>query len=46
MGVEAPKGSEEPVARGPTDQGVWVIEVPEVDAEQVGQFRLPERGGY
>ena len=36
-GVEAPKGSEEPVACGPTDQEVLVVEVPDVDTEEVGE---------
>ena len=36
-GVEAPKGSEEPMARGPTDPEVLVIEVPDVDTEEVGE---------
>ena len=36
-GVEAPKGTEEPMVRGPTDQGVWVIGVPDVDTEEVGE---------
>ena len=35
--MEAPKGSQEPVARGPTDQGVGVVQVPDVDAEEVGE---------
>ena len=34
-GVEAAKGSEEPVARGPTDHGVLLIELPDVDTEEV-----------
>ena len=36
-GVEAPKGSEEPVARGPTDQRVLVIDVPFLDTEELGE---------
>ena len=36
-GVEAPEGSEEPVARGPANQGVGVVQVLDVDAEEVGE---------
>ena len=35
-GVETPKGREEPVTRGPADQRVLVIVVPDVDTEAVG----------
>ena len=36
-GVEAPEGGQEPVARGPTDQGVGVAQVSDVDTEEVGE---------
>ena len=36
-GVEAPAGSKEPVARGPANQGVGVVQVPDVDVEEVSQ---------
>ena len=36
-GVEAPEGSREPVARGPANQGVGVVQVSDVDADEVGE---------
>ena len=33
--MEPPEGSQEPVARGPADQGVGVVQVPDVDAEEL-----------
>ena len=36
-GVESPEGSKEPVARGPANQGVGVVQVPDIDAEEVGE---------
>ena len=35
--MEPPEGSQEPVARGPADQGVGVVQVPDVDAEEVSK---------
>ena len=35
--MEAPEGSQEPVARGPADEGVGVVQVPDVDAEEVSK---------
>ena len=35
--MEAPEGSQKPVTRGPTDQGVGVVQVSDVDAEEVGK---------
>ena len=35
--MEPPEGSEEPVARGPADQGVGVVQVSDVDAEEVSK---------
>ena len=36
-GVEPPEGSQEPMACGPADQGVGVVQVPDVDAEEVSE---------
>ena len=36
-GVEAPEGSQEPVARGPANHGVGVVQVSDVDADEVGE---------
>ena len=35
--MEPPEGSQEPVARGLADQGVGVVQVPDVDAEEVSK---------
>ena len=35
--MEPPEGSQEPVASGPADQGVGVVQVPDVDAEEVSE---------
>ena len=35
--MEPPEGSQEPVARGPADQVVGVVQVPDVDAEKVSE---------
>ena len=36
-GVESPEGSWEPVARGTANQGVGVVQVSDIDAEEVGE---------
>ena len=36
-GVEPSEGSQEPVACGPADQGIGVVQVPDVDAEEVSE---------
>ena len=42
--MEAPKGSQEPVARGPGNQGVGVVQVSDVDADEVGESDDRGRG--
>ena len=42
--MEPPEGSQEPVARGPADQGVGVVQVPDVDAEEVSKPNDRRRG--
>ena len=42
--MESPEGSQEPVARGPTEQGVGVVQVSDVDAEEVGEPDDSSRG--
>ena len=42
--MEPPEGSQEPVARGPADQGVGVVQVPDVDAEEVSKPNYRCRG--
>ena len=42
--MEPPEGGQEPVARGPADQGVGVVQVPDVDAEEVSESDDRSRG--
>ena len=42
--MEPPEGSQEPVASGPADQGVGVVQVPDVDAEEVSEPDDRSRG--
>ena len=42
--MEPPEGSQEPVARGPADRGVGVVQVPDVDAEEVSKPNDRRRG--
>ena len=43
-GLEAPEGSQEPVARRPANQGVGVVQVWDVDADEVGESSDRGRG--
>ena len=42
--MEAPEGSQEPVTRGSANQGVGVVKVSDVDAEEVGESDDRGRG--
>ena len=42
--MEPPEGSREPVASGPADQGVGVVQMPDVDAEEVSEPDDRSRG--
>ena len=42
--MEPPEGGQELVARGPADQGVGVVQVPDVDAEEVSESNDRSRG--